>query len=99
MPLILEYEAAAMRMIETTSLTVEDVGDILDYVCSVAIRQKISYLWRPRLVDVNDDMVLELAANASCSHIVTFNLRHFHGAESFGLAVVAPQAFLRVIGA
>ena len=97
-PLILEYEDTATRLLGEIPLTTQDVSDILDYICKVAIHQKISYLWRPYLPDPNDDMILELAANAASQYIITFNHRHFQGVEDFGLKVVTPQNFLQVIG-
>lgn len=42
-------------------------------------------------------MILELAVAGSCSHIVTFNVTHFSGAESFGINVVRPADFLSLL--
>ena len=39
-------------------------------------------------------MVLELAVAAGASHIVTYNLRDFRGAERFGIRVMNPEDFL-----
>lgn len=97
--LVLEYEDVAKRMLGEISLDQQDVDDILDYLCLVSIRQPIHYLWRPFLPDPKDDMVLELAMAAQCSHIVTFNRRDFREVGQFGIEVVSPQEFLRVIGA
>ena len=58
----------------------------------------IYYLWRPFLPDRKDDMVLELAVAARCSHIVTHNLRDFQGAESFGITIVSPLQFMQIFG-
>lgn len=35
------------------------VHDVLDYLCATALRQPVYFLWRPRLPDVKDDMVLD----------------------------------------
>jgi len=56
------------------------------------------FLWRPVLKDPKDDHVLELAVEASAQFIVTYNLRNFAGAEKFGIQVVTPKEFLKVIG-
>ncbi len=77
-----------------TSLKETDVHDIIDYVCSVATRQEIFFLWRPQLRDPGDDLVLELAVAADCDTIVTHNLRDFGGADRFGIRVVNPGTFL-----
>jgi predicted nucleic acid-binding protein len=48
--------------------------------------------------DVTDDMVLEAAVAGQCKYIVTFNVRHFAGAERFGIRAVPPVEFLKVLG-
>jgi hypothetical protein len=40
-----------------------------------------------------------MAGAPRCQFIVTFNVRHFVGAERFGPRVVTPVQFLRHIGA
>ncbi|MFQ5794465.1 MAG: putative toxin-antitoxin system toxin component, PIN family [Candidatus Bipolaricaulia bacterium] len=97
-PLVLEYEDALLRQVEESWLKESDVGDLLDYLCSVAIRQEIFFLWRPYLRDPEDDMVLELAVAAGCEAIITYNRRDFANAESFGLRVLTPAEFLDEIG-
>jgi predicted nucleic acid-binding protein len=97
-PLIVEYEAVAKRMVDQTQLTEQDLEDILDYICAVANKRQIFFLWRPFLTDPGDDMVLELAVAAGCQYIVTFNRRHFVGSEQFGIDIVTPREFLQQIG-
>ena len=97
-PLILEYEDIAKRLVGEISLTTRDIDDILDYICQTANQNKIYYLWRPFLNDPNDDMVLELAVTANCDFIITFNQSDFRGADQFGVEIVTPQDFLRKIG-
>src|SRR5664279_366145 len=49
-PLVLEYEDVLKRQAGTAiALTEADIGDVLDYLCSVAQRYKVYYLWRPQL--------------------------------------------------
>ena len=96
-PLVLEYEEVARRLARSVGLRHGDVDAILDYLCSVADRRGIFFLWRPVLNDPQDDMVLEVAVEGSCHHIVTHNVRDFAGAESFGIGVVTPGAFLRML--
>ncbi len=59
--------------------------------------RKIFFLWRPFLRDPNDDMVLEVAAEAQCQYIVTFNTRDFAGVEKFGLQTLTPGQFLALL--
>jgi putative PIN family toxin of toxin-antitoxin system len=96
-PLVLEYEEVLLRT-KPDVLSGQDIEDFLDYLCKVGEHHEIFYLWRPLLRDADDDMVLELAVNAMCSHIVTFNGKDFAGSEQFGLKVVTPPEFLREIG-
>lgn len=94
-PLVLEYEDVLRR---ATDLGEEEVLTILRFLCSVAHRQKIFFLWRPSLPDPKDDMVLELAVASRVRHIVTYNGKDFAAAERFGIRAVTPKAFLDVIG-
>jgi putative PIN family toxin of toxin-antitoxin system len=97
-PLVVEYEDAAKRDAEATGLTGADVDDVIDYLCSVAHRQEIYFLWRPILRDPRDDHVLELAVDAGASVIVTHNVKDFAGVESFGIQVLTPRQYLARIG-
>jgi putative PIN family toxin of toxin-antitoxin system len=97
-PLALEYEAIARRHARTLGLSYQDIDDILDYLGSVAGLHDVFYLWRPFLPDPEDDMLLELAVEAGCNRIVTFNVKDFAGIEQFGLKAVGPHEFLKQIG-
>jgi len=98
-PLILEYEDAAKRLIGETALNEEDINDILDYICSVSNHREIFYLWRPFLKDPKDDMVLELAVTSNCDMIITYSKKDFKGVEKyFGIRVLSPKELLFEIG-
>jgi len=97
-PLVLEYEDAAKRVLPETRLTETDLDDILNYLCRVSDRRAIHYLWRPYLRDPGDDMVLELAVAAGCDFIITYIKKDFAGIEVFGVQVLSPQEFLHQIG-
>ena len=97
-PLVLEYEEIAKRRSRALALTHTDIDDILDYLCSVAGLHSIFYLWRPYLPDPEDDMLLELAVEAGCQRIVTYNQRDFRGIGQFGVRAVTPREFLSEIG-
>jgi putative PIN family toxin of toxin-antitoxin system len=97
-PLVLEYEEVARRQARRMGLTYDDIDVILDYVCTAADRRHIFFLWRPFLPDPSDDMVLELAVEAGCKYIVTFNVRHFKRVEQFGVSVITPGEFLKLLG-
>jgi putative PIN family toxin of toxin-antitoxin system len=97
-PLMLEYEAVLVRQARSLGLTRRDVSDVLDYVCSVARRQAIFFLWRPRLRDPGADMVLEAAVAAGARYIVTFNKRDFESGHPLPVRLATPQEFLHTIG-
>ena len=97
-PLALEYEEVLSREGVVPNASTRDIQDLIDYLCSVASRHGVFFLWRPLLKDPEDEMVLELAVAAGCDSIVTFNQRDFVGAERFGLQVARPGEFLRQIG-
>ena len=97
-PLVLEYEKSAKSLIGEIKLSASDIDDIIDYICSVAARWKIFYLWRPLLKDPKDDMVLELAVASKSDYIVTYNIKDFEGSQLFGIRVLTAKQFLKKIG-
>jgi putative PIN family toxin of toxin-antitoxin system len=97
-PLVLEYTDVLLRELPNLYLSREEVDDLIDFYCSVGIPHEIFFLWRPFLRDPKDDMVLELAVKAGCQSIITYNTRDFAGVEQFGLSLLEPSEFLRLIG-
>lgn len=78
-------------------LTAENALGFLRFLASQSYLQDIHFLWRPFLVDPDDDMVLELAFAAGCHHIITHNVKHFHGSEKLGITALTPREFLNLI--
>jgi putative PIN family toxin of toxin-antitoxin system len=97
-PLVVEYEAAAKRLVGHGGLSSTEIDEVVDYLCAVGEHHKIHFLWRPILRDPKDDMVLELAVASNARAIVTFNAADFRGAEGFGIRIIGPQELLREIG-
>ncbi len=97
-PLIIEYESVTKRQSRQIGLSHSDIDDVLDYLCHIGFHRKIHYLWRPCLRDPGDDMVLEVAVESESEYVVTHNIRDFEEASNFGVEIVTPQEFLRVIG-
>jgi putative PIN family toxin of toxin-antitoxin system len=91
--LFLEYEDVLKRpsQLGIFELTISDVDDILADLATLLVPIDTHYQWRPQLRDPSDEMVLEAAVNASASAIITFNVRDFGPAKSFGLDVLTPQ--------
>lgn len=77
--------------------TVEDALRFLRFLASRAHLQEIHFLWRPFLSDPDDDLILELAFAAGCRHIVTHNVKDFHGSEQLGITALTPRDFLNLI--
>ncbi|MDY7049699.1 MAG: putative toxin-antitoxin system toxin component, PIN family [Microcystis panniformis WG22] len=97
-PLVLEYTDVLLRELPNLYLSREEVDDLIDFYCSVGTPHEIFFLWRPFLRDPKDDMVLELAVKAGCQSIITYNTRDFAGVEQFGIILLEPTGFLRLIG-
>ncbi|MDZ7693706.1 MAG: putative toxin-antitoxin system toxin component, PIN family [Balneolaceae bacterium] len=96
-PLSIEYEAVSKRE-KFKYLIDTDIDDLLNYLCKVADKRDIFFLWRPFLKDPKDDKVLELAVEAGCEYIITYNLDDFKGIEQFGVEAITPKHFLIKIG-
>jgi putative PIN family toxin of toxin-antitoxin system len=93
-PLIIEYEAVLARPehLAESGLTTRDVSEVLDAVARVSIPVHLPFLWRPRLKDPADEMVLVTAVNGGADRLVTFNLRHLgSAAREFGIRAVLPR--------
>jgi putative PIN family toxin of toxin-antitoxin system len=99
-PLILEYEAVSTRAehLAASGLTVAETNDVIDALTSVVEQVNLRFLWRPRLKDPNDEMVLETAVNGSATHIATFNVRHMQEeAAKFNISAKIPGDVLKLI--
>jgi len=96
-PLMIEYQAVLTRRehLSASGMSAADVGVLLDAVAAVAEPVHLAFLWRPLLGDPDDDMVLEAAVNGRANAIVTFNIRDFGAAASFGIAVLRPGEALK----
>lgn len=96
-PLALEYEAVLVRHAGALGLRRDDAEHLVDYLCQVAHRQDIHFLWRPALTDPRDEFILELAVAAGCEAIVTHNVRDFAGGATFRARILTPSAFLALV--
>jgi putative PIN family toxin of toxin-antitoxin system len=98
--LFVEYEAVLTRPqhLATAKMTVAEAEIALDVLAAVAEPVESYFLWRPRLRDADDDMVLEAAVSGRADAIATFNTRDFTGVQSeFGIAVLTPAGILKEI--
>jgi predicted nucleic acid-binding protein len=91
---MIEYEAVLTRQEHLTAsgVTAAEVNEILDALARVITPVHLRFLWRPRLKDPADEMVLETAVNGGADRLVTFNLRHLaEAADAFGIKAVLPR--------
>jgi putative PIN family toxin of toxin-antitoxin system len=97
-PLYLQYQDVLTRPEHMTGASTRDeILNFLRYLCSIAHRQRVFFLWRPWLTDPKDDMVLEAAVASQSRYIITHNLRDFTGSrveEYFGIVPIRPREFL-----
>ena len=97
-PLYPQYQEVRTRPEHMTSASTRDeILNFIRYLCSIAHRQRVFFLWRPWLKDPQDDMVLEAAVASQSRYIVTHNLRDFTGSriEAYcGIVPLRPQEFV-----
>jgi putative PIN family toxin of toxin-antitoxin system len=96
--LVCEYEDVLKREDIGINLNREEVDRLLDILCLLGEKHQIWYLLRPLLNDAKDEFVAELAVNAQVDAIVTHNVRDFQNVRRFGVEVLTPSEFLRLIG-
>jgi putative PIN family toxin of toxin-antitoxin system len=97
-PLYLEYLDVLQRP-ENIPLgkTKDDVLGFVRKLLGYSHKQSIYFRWRPSLKDPNDDFVLELAIASQSSYIVTFNVKDFGNIELFGIEIISPSEFFKLI--
>ena len=90
-------EEVAKRTAAEMGLTLADIDDVLDALCSGAEFRQLEPAWIPRLSDPDDEPLLQMAVEAKVPFIVTRNVRHLKPAESCGIRVLTPPQFLAVL--
>ena len=100
-PLVaLEYEAIIHEKIRDGLLKApeQDYAKILDALFANAIKVEKTDQIRPLLPDSTDDKILECGISGNCTHIVTFNKRHFPESiiRPYGITVMSSGEFLVV---
>lgn len=97
-PLVIEYEATCSRPEHqiAAGLSEVEVWQFLDELAALIEPVETYFLWRPRLNDPADEMVLEAAVNGHAPIIVTFNAKDYGMAPRlFGIEVLKPSELLK----
>jgi putative PIN family toxin of toxin-antitoxin system len=94
-PVFFEYEEVLRRPKQFPHLNAQDIEDFLNFIASECDHVRINFLWRPQLQDPDDDLVLELAVSGQADAIITYNQRHFVGANLFGIRIISPGEFIK----
>jgi putative PIN family toxin of toxin-antitoxin system len=100
-PLIaLEYEGKIHQKIEAgfLKISIRDCARILNALFAMASIVWEPLLIRPVLTDPADDKILECAISGGCTHIVTFDKKHFPLAilAQYGIKVMNAGEFLKI---
>jgi len=98
--LMLEYEAVLTRPehLAAAGISADDASTVLDALAGVVEPVRFTFLWRPRLKDPADEMVLETAVTGAADCLVTFNLKHLgQAARRFGIRAVNPGEVWRAL--
>jgi len=98
-PLVaLEYEGVLHRKIEEGFLQISEkqCGKILNALFATATIVWQPLQIRPALSDPADDKILECAVSIDCTHIITFNKKHFPAETTapWGIEIVTSGEFL-----
>ena len=98
--MICEYRDVATRPEhrKASGLSVRQTAEYLSALEEIAEPVRVKRRYRGLSPDPSDDMVLELAINATADTIVTHNLRHLKKpASQFDIPVITPAEFLEWI--
>jgi putative PIN family toxin of toxin-antitoxin system len=99
-PLMIEYESVLTRPehLRQAGLSIDDIQSILDTIALVSEPVRLDYRWRPMLIDIADEMVLETSVNGHADLLVTLNARHFEPAiGNFDVRLASPAEALMLL--
>lgn len=93
--LVLEYEEVIKR---ETHMSAQAVDGFIRFLCSIGNKRFNRYfVWRPVARDPDDEFIIDLAIQSRADIIVTFNISHLAPARQFGIHIMKPKEFLRLL--
>ena len=96
-----EYESVLHRpgLFSRCKLNKGEREELLDALLSVCRWVPVYYLWRPNLRDEADNHLVELAAAAGSTVIITNNIRDFGGEQMtfLNIQAITPGRFLKTL--
>ena len=95
--LALEYEEVLKRTLKDQGRSLKLAEEAVDGLLALANRQSTPVRYRPMSSDADDEFILELAIESRAAYLVTFNIRDFKALERYGVHVVRPSEFLRIM--
>lgn len=97
-PLFFEYEAKCTLRAhwQAAGLTAVEASIFVNGLAAIIKPVETHFLWRPRLRDADDEMVLEAAVNGQAEAIITFNTRDYQDSpKQFNIEVLTPAMAIR----
>jgi putative PIN family toxin of toxin-antitoxin system len=88
--LVFEYEEILKREQQQIDLNNEDIDNIINGICHLANHHEIFYIWRP--------LAKDLAFKCQANFIISYNQRDLKPIEKFGIFILTPKQFLRLLG-
>lgn len=95
--LVAEYEEQLKLEATRQKRPLALVDRFLDVLVAMSNRRQVYFLLRPFLRDAEDDFIIELAVASRAEYIVTYNVRDFTGAQEYGIGVIRPNEFLKML--
>ena len=92
-----EYHEILHRQAAEMGLTHTEVDEFLDVLCALAEQRTLATAWEPAAGDPDDESIIQLAREASVSYLVTHNVRDVTDAARFGVSVMRPAEFLKLV--
>ena len=99
-PVFIEYCDVLKRQttLNKTGLSEGNINAVLDFLAYIGLEHRISFLYRPNLIDEKDNKFIELALASQSRFLVTSNIKHFimnNDLKLYGVQVVTPGDFMR----